>query len=256
MLLRGGSTVDMVAPPLALSCAHWLPAEACLDSLQVSEVIGLSTEEASVRFSYYGPNSLPAPPTRTLLSLVLEQFEDRLVQILLSVAVLSAFLAFFENDAHAFAEPFIILSILVLNAFVGIWQSKSAEDSLDALKKLQPENACVLRDGVWNGSLSAAEIVPGDILYLRVGDRVPADARVIHLKTNTFSTDEGSLTGESLTVSKYTTPVDVNVPISGKTNMVRQGLKYPGNQGTREWYPCIDQCCVSTRPFVHFCMRC
>ncbi|KAJ1426607.1 hypothetical protein B484DRAFT_450624 [Ochromonadaceae sp. CCMP2298] len=223
LLLRGGSTVDMVAPPLALSCAHWMAAEACLDSLQVSEVIGLSTEEAHTRMSRYGPNSLPAPPMRTLLSLVLEQFQDKLVQILLAVAALSGVLAAFENDLHAFAEPFIILSILVLNAFVGIWQSKSAEDSLDALKKLQPENACVLRDGAWNGALPASEIVPGDILYLRVGDRVPADARVIHLKTNTFSTDEGSLTGESMTVSKYTTTVDVNVPISGKTNMVFSG---------------------------------
>jgi Ca2+-transporting ATPase len=85
------------------------------------------------------------PPSRSLLTLLLEQFEDTLVRVLLGVAGLSAALAFFENDPHGFAEPAVILLILVANAFVGIWQTAQAEDSLDALKKLQPETAAVLR---------------------------------------------------------------------------------------------------------------
>lgn len=158
------------------------------------------------------------------MSLLVEQFQDKLVQVLLAVAALSAVLAAFENDLHAFAEPVVILSILILNALVGVWQTLSAEGSLDALKRLQPEYATVLRDGKWISDLPTREIVPGDILSLRVGDRVPADGRVLSLKTATFSTDEGSLTGESMTVQKTSEAVDVSVStIPAKVNMVFSG---------------------------------
>ena len=174
--LQGGSSasasVTFDPPTLALTSAHWMSASDTLLSLQVSETTGLSSAEAEFRLQKYGRNELPPAPTKSLLALIAEQFEDRLVQILLSVAVLSATLAFFERDMHAFTEPLVILSILVLNAVVGIWQSQSAEDSLEALKNLQPNTACVLRDGAWIGSLPTAQIVPGDIIYLRVGDKV------------------------------------------------------------------------------------
>lgn len=159
------------------------------------------------------------------MALILEQFDDRLVQVLLSVAVLSAVLAGIEKDMHAISEPFIIVIILALNACVGIWQSRSAEDSLDALKKLQPETACVLRDKSWITDLPAALLVPGDIISLRVGDKVPADARIVQLMSNMFSTDEGSLTGESATVFKSVNPVDPEASIAEKTNMVSRLLQ-------------------------------
>ena len=195
----------------------------CLSSLGVSESTGLSGDEARLRYQQYGANALLPPPAKPLWHLVVEQFQDRLVQILLGVAVLSSVLAAVEKDAHALTEPLIILCILAINAGVGIWQSKSAEDSLDALKRLQPETACVLRDGVWQGEFPAAYIVPGDVLHLRVGDRVPADARLLTLKTTTFSTDESTLTGESVAAAKTTDPVDAAVSISGKANMVFAG---------------------------------
>jgi Ca2+-transporting ATPase len=193
----------------------------CLDSLQVTEQYGLSSIEFQKRLNKYGLNKLPNPPIKSLWKLILEQFNDRLVQILLAVAMLSGILAFFENDIHAFIEPFIIITILIINSLVGIIQNKSAENSLDALKKLQPEYASVLRDGIWYNSIQSSLLVPGDIIYLRVGDKIPADCRIITLKTNTFSTDEGSLTGESATVFKTTDPVDALSSISGKLNMVR-----------------------------------
>lgn len=229
--IRGGSSRSEDVPvvdvstkqPLALTSAYWMPVADCLYSLEVSEEAGLTSMEARIRLIQYGNNELVRPPSKSIFALILEQFEDRLVQILLGVAILSAVLAAFENDSHAMAEPFIIISILILNAVVGIWQSKSAEDSLEALKRLQPDTACVLRDGVWYGELPSQLLVPGDIIYLRVGDKIPADARIISLKTSTFSTDEGSLTGESATVSKYTDPVDATVSITGKTNMVFSG---------------------------------
>jgi P-type Ca2+ transporter type 2C len=69
-------------------------------------------------------------------------------------------------------EPVSIVLILALNAVIGVWQSRSAQDSLDALRKLQPDTACVLRGGQWISALPAQDLVPGDIMYLRVGDKV------------------------------------------------------------------------------------
>lgn len=237
--LRGGSSASFSAAavaqthfddgyhhshsPLALTCAHWMTTIDCLHSFRVNENVGLSREEAALRQSQFGRNALQPPPKVPLWHLIAEQFQDRLVQILLGVAVLSSLLAAIEKDIHAFTEPVIIISILAVNAAVGVWQSKSAEDSLEALKKLQPETATVLREGVWQGDFPAVDIVPGDIIYLRVGDKVPADARLLSLKTTTFSTDESTLTGESATVSKGVEPTDAAAGLSAKTNMVYSG---------------------------------
>ena len=209
-----------IFPPVALSSAHCMTSAECLESLNSNVERGLSTQEVQSRQDVYGLNVLPLPPTKSIFKLILEQFQDKLVQVLLFVAMLSAALAVVEKDVHAIAEPFIIVLILTLNACVGIWQSKSATDSLEALKKLQPATATALRDGVWVKDLPTSSIVPGDIICLRVGDRVPADARVIDIQSSSCSTDEGSLTGESATVGKTIDPVDVAAPISEKTNMV------------------------------------
>lgn len=225
-------------PPLALTSAHWMTATECLDSLSVSEASGLSSEEASRRLRYYGENVLSEARAKSLLQLFVEQFQDRLVQILLSVATFSALIAAVEKDYHAAIETSVILAILVLNAIVGIVQTKSAENSLEALKKLQPTTCSVLRDGQWLSSFPTALLVPGDVIYLRVGDKVPADARIIYLKTNTFSVDEGSLTGESVSVMKSVEALQpepdagrlggldgssYSVPITAKSNTVFAG---------------------------------
>lgn len=226
---RGGSTVVSANEKAHLHDksilvnAHAMSVDECLTSLNVEERLGLSAAVANSRLEIYGPNALTAPPEKSLFRLIIEQFDSKLVQILVGVAALSGILAIFEKELNAFFEPAVIITILVLNAFVGIWQTKSAESSLEALRKLQPENSCVLRDGVWINEFPASNIVPGDIVYVRVGDKVPADGRVIGLKTTSFSTDESSLTGESLTVSKNTGVVDVDSSIPFKTNMVFSG---------------------------------
>jgi P-type Ca2+ transporter type 2C len=186
---------------------------------------GLPPNEVIDRITLYGPNSLPNAPLKSIWKLVAEQFDDRLVQILLSVATLSAVAAAVEKDMHAAAEPVIIMCVLALNAFVGIWQSKSAEGALDALTNLQPSTACVLRNGQWDNSVPTPNIVPGDVIRLRVGDKVPADARVVQLVTNTFSTDEASLTGESVTVAKHHEALQSSdCPIATQSNMVKVSI--------------------------------
>eukprot|EP00958_Prasinococcus_capsulatus_P022261 scaffold3127_cov202-Prasinococcus_capsulatus_cf.AAC.6 len=127
---------------------------------------GLTQAQVSDKLVKYGPNELELEEKKSLLELIREQFEDILVRILLLAAVVSFALTFFEEDAEAegftaYVEPFVILLILVINALVGIWQESNAENALDALKSMQSETAEVLRDGQWDSTLPARELVPG-----------------------------------------------------------------------------------------------
>ena len=135
---------------------------------------------------------------KALWALVLEQFDDALVKVLLLAALVSFGLAYVENEDTGFAayvEPAVILLILILNAVVGVWQESNAESALEALKEMQSEHAKCLRDGVWDGSMLARELVPGDVVELKTGDRVPADCRVVDAVE--LLVDESSLTGEN-----------------------------------------------------------
>ena len=182
--------------------------DSILSTLQTSSELGLSDLDVQARLKQYGPNALEPPKKASIWELILEQFEDRLVQILVVVAIVSAGFSVLEHTTDqslwkSFVEPLVIVAILVINAAVGVWQSQSAMDSLEALQKMQPTLCTPVRN---NGELlpntPASELVPGDILQLRVGDKIPADARVIELQSSTLQVDETSLTGESVTVGK------------------------------------------------------
>lgn len=201
---------------------------------------GLTEEQVQARLHQYGKNVLESPPSKSIWQLILEQFDDRLVQILLVVAVLSGIFSFMEvlETAHgsdaalwkSFVEPFVIMAILVLNAAVGVWQSKSAEDSLEALQKMQPTLATALRDGEWQGGTDASQLVPGDVLEIRVGDKVPADARLLELQSSSLKTDEASLTGESKTVIKL--PGDEGTSLPERPVQDQRGMLYSGTMVT------------------------
>ncbi|KAL8433162.1 hypothetical protein Efla_002353 [Eimeria flavescens] len=166
--------------------------------------VGLSKETAAKRLSVFGANELQHQEGKSLLQLILEQFQDLLVRILLGAAVVSFLLALMEGGEGGFAayvEPLVILIILFLNAAVGVWQESNAEKALVALKQLQPQQARVCRSGEWR-CVSAASLVPGDLVDLRCGDKVPADCRVIQLKTASFRVEQSQLTGECVAVLK------------------------------------------------------
>jgi P-type Ca2+ transporter type 2C len=161
---------------------------------------GLTSAEAQARAIKYGPNELRKEPATPLWKLVLDQFDDALVKMLLIAAFVSLVLAWFEEDTEAegvraFIEPFVILLILVLNAMVGVWQESNAESALEALKEMQPSIAKAVRSGALVPELPARDLVPGDIVQLVVGDKVPADCRVIHINTATLRAEQASLTG-------------------------------------------------------------
>ncbi|KAL8271131.1 hypothetical protein Esti_004942 [Eimeria stiedai] len=166
--------------------------------------LGLSKEVAAKRLDVFGPNELQHEEGKGLLQLILEQFQDLLVRILLGAAVVSFVLALVEGGEGglaAYVEPIVILIILFLNAAVGVWQESNAEKALVALKQLQPQQARVCRSGEWR-CVSASSLVPGDLVDLRCGDKVPADCRVVELKTASFRVEQSQLTGESVAVLK------------------------------------------------------
>lgn len=209
------------------SKAPWTkPVPQVLADLQVEPTTGLSDDEVQARIAKYGYNELAKEPPTPLWKLIAEQFQDTLVQILVASAFVSFLLAWFGGDEEeegfrAFVEPLVIVMILILNAAVGVWQESRSEAALDALKELQSETARVIRGGKLISELPSRELVPGDIVELRVGDRVPADIRIVQLRTATVRAEQASLTGESVAVLKCIEPVgDVDSELQIKENML------------------------------------
>mmetsp|Transcript_152256 Transcript_152256/g.270151 ORF Transcript_152256/g.270151 Transcript_152256/m.270151 type:complete len:1045 (-) Transcript_152256:125-3259(-) len=212
-------------PTETIKHPHALAVQDVLKYYGVDSASGLSQDHVRARLGRFGSNVLEEQEKKSLWELIYAQFEDLLVRILLLSAFVSFCLAYFdEKNKHegwtAYVEPLVILLILIANAFVGVWQESNAEKALEALKKLQPNHASVLREGKWM-NVGAADLVPGDIVEVRVGDKVPADLRLIRLRTTTLRIEQSQLTGESQSVSKDVDPVtEMDCVIQSKTNML------------------------------------
>ncbi|KAJ2634466.1 hypothetical protein GGF40_004188 [Coemansia sp. RSA 1286] len=206
--------------------AYRLETRKVLDQLHVLEDQGLSDAQVSERQEQYGRNELAEEASTPLWHLIIEQFQDQLVIILLISAVVSLVLAFFEEGGDkltAYVEPIVIMLILVANATVGVLQETGAEKAIAALKEYSPDECRVVRDGAV-AKVNASEIVPGDIVVIGVGDKVPADARVIEIETSVLRVDQALLTGESVSVSKSTVCVRMDdAVVQDQVNMVFAG---------------------------------
>jgi calcium-translocating P-type ATPase len=161
-----------------------------------ADVNGLSSEEASRRRSRYGANALPAPPRRSALAIVAGQLLNPLIYLLLAAGAVAA--AFGE-----FADATFILLVLAINSTIGALQEWRAETNMAALRSTIKAASLVLRDGKMH-RVDNAVLVPGDIVQLEAGERVPADMRI--LRSADLQTDESSLTGESIPVDKAAGP--------------------------------------------------
>ncbi|URE10913.1 Cation transporting ATPase, C-terminus [Musa troglodytarum] len=201
----------------------------CEAEFKVSAKYGLRSDEVLARREIYGLNELEKHSGPSIWHLVLEQFNDTLVRILLVAAVVSFVLAWLDGDEGgemgitAFVEPLVIFLILIVNAIVGVWQENNAEKALEALKEIQSEHATVRRAGEIIPNLPAKELVPGDIVELKVGDKVPADLRILHLISSTVRVEQASLTGENAAVNKTNHVVSEDIDIQGKECMVFAG---------------------------------
>eukprot|EP00486_Rosalina_sp_Unknown_P001317 CAMPEP_0201569188 /NCGR_PEP_ID=MMETSP0190_2-20130828/10729_1 /ASSEMBLY_ACC=CAM_ASM_000263 /TAXON_ID=37353 /ORGANISM="Rosalina sp." /LENGTH=840 /DNA_ID=CAMNT_0047991231 /DNA_START=76 /DNA_END=2595 /DNA_ORIENTATION=+ len=165
---------------------------------------GLTSQQVDEYRSKHGKNELPPPARTSWIELIIKQFEDLLVLILLGSAVVSLILGFLEDkDSYfeIFIEPSVILLILFANAIVGVWQESSAEEAIERLKEFEAKSANVIRDGK-SMTIDRGDLVPGDLVKLAVGQKIPADCRIIEFSSRTFRTDESMLTGESESVSK------------------------------------------------------
>lgn len=160
---------------------------------------GLTQLEAERRLKEVGPNALPESPPEPLWRKFLRQFQSPLIYILLFALLLEGGLWLWEGRVGVPLEALAILAILLLNALLGVWQEKRSEEALFRLKALAQPTAWVLRDGVFR-RLPAWATVPGDVVRLEAGDRVPADGRL--LEAQGALVDESLLTGESVPVEK------------------------------------------------------
>uniref|UniRef100_A0A8B9EPQ4 Calcium-transporting ATPase n=1 Tax=Anser cygnoides TaxID=8845 RepID=A0A8B9EPQ4_ANSCY len=143
-------------------------------------------------------------------------------------AFLSFILAWFEEGEEsmtAFVEPIVIIMILIANAVVGVWQERNAESAIEALKEYEPEMGKVIRaDRSGVQRIRARDIVPGDIVEVAVGDKVPADIRIIEIRSTTLRVDQSILTGESMSVIKHADPIpDLRAVNQDKKNMLFSG---------------------------------
>ncbi|NWX85980.1 AT2A3 ATPase, partial [Nothoprocta pentlandii] len=205
-----------------MEAAHSVPVLDVLRRFGVAESCGLSAEQVRRSRDKYGLNG------KSLWELVLEQFKELLVRILLVAAFLSFILAWFEEGEEtttAFVEPVVIIMILMANAMVGVWQERNAESAIEALKEYEPEMGKVIRaDRSGVQRIRARDIVPGDIVEVAVGDKVPADIRIIEIRSTTLRVDQSILTGESVSVIKHTDPIpDPRAVNQDKKNMLFSG---------------------------------
>lgn len=190
----------------------------CAD-LNVAQTKGLSHGEAGERLRKYGHNELPSGPKMSVVKLFFSQFKDVLVIVLLIAATVSLGVSFIEQDGSP-TEALLIYGIVVAIAVVGFFNEYKAEKTVEALKKLVSLSCQVRRDSEVI-EIPTNQLVPGDIVLLDEGKKIPADIRL--LGANHLQANEASLTGESLPVSKHTDPLKAGLPLGDQRNMLFSG---------------------------------
>ncbi|MFN4057517.1 MAG: cation-translocating P-type ATPase [Roseinatronobacter sp.] len=200
---------------------HDQPAQAVLAHLN-SAPDGLTTPEAQARLAQYGPNRLPEPPRPGAPRRFLAQFNNLLIQVLIVAAIVTALLGHWIDTG-------VIAAVVILNAVIGFVQEGRAEAALSALRDMLAPRAFVLRRGA-RLTLPADDLVPGDIVLVEPGDRVPADLRLI--AAHGLRAEEALLTGESVPVDKSTDPVAADAPLGDRRSMLFSGTLVAAGAGT------------------------
>ncbi len=212
--LGGAGTTAASDPP------HGQPAEEVLRHLD-ADADGLSSDEARARLERVGPNRLPeSPPDPAWLRLA-RHFNDVLIYVLLAAAALKAVLGEWVDFG-------VILAVAVINAVIGFVQEDRAERALAGLRSMLSLTAQARRDGEW-AEVEAESLVPGDVVRLSSGDRVPADLRV--LESVELRTEESGLTGESEPITKQSAPVAPDAGIGDRFSMAYSGSLVAGGRG-------------------------
>jgi len=200
---------------------HNLTVEEALKELDTSRS-GLSEEKAKERLHQYGPNELREKGKRPAIIVFLRQFASPLIYILLAAALIEFVVMRKPTDAS------VILAVVFINSIIGFVQESRAERAMEALKRLAVPQAKVLRQGVVT-KISASHLVPGDVILLEAGDKIPADARLIEVAN--LSVDESILTGESVPVEKFVGVIEGEAAVADMGNMVHMGCAVVNGRG-------------------------
>ncbi len=198
---------------------HQLNEQALTEALACNPKEGLTEQEAGERLAAHGRNELSEGKRVSPIALLLNQFKDFMVLVLVGATLISGLLG-------EYLDAITIVAIIVLNGILGFVQEYRAEQSLRSLKELTAPTARVLRGGTVR-EVPAVELVPGDIVIIESGDRIPADIRL--LESNGLYAEESALTGESVPVSKHAMPIDeAELPAGDRKN-----IGYMGTMVTR-----------------------
>ncbi len=191
---------------------HSHTVEESLQALSTSRE-GLSTGEASRRLEEYGLNQLESPHKPSPLRIFLSKFKDYLIIVL----IFAAFISYLAGET---TNAYVVLAIIILVAFIGFIQEYRAERAMEALREMVAPEADVFRDGKLV-SIPVQQLVPGDVIFLEAGDKVPADGRIID--ETQLEVIEASLTGESQSIKKSIEPLKEDEPLADRKNMVFMG---------------------------------
>ena len=199
----------------------------CEDISQVlaevkSQAEGLTSQEAQRRLSENGKNKLREAPKVSLLSRFIAQLKEPMIVILIAAAIVSGITAAYAGES--FADVFIILAVVIINAVLGVYQENKAEAAIEALHEMAAATSKVLRDGHII-TIKSEDLVVGDVVVLEAGDAVPADGRII--ESASMKIEEAALTGESVPVNKFIQTLGLeggkDVPLGDRKNMVYMG---------------------------------
>ncbi len=199
---------------------YHLTSQAALDALGASRE-GLSSDEAAGRLARFGPNRLPPPKRRGPLLRFLLQFHNVLIYVLLAAAAVTAALEHWVDTG-------VIVGVVLINAVIGFVQEGKAERALEAIRGMLSLHAQVVRDAR-RREVPAEALVPGDIVHVASGDKVPADLRLIEVRS--LHIDEAALTGESVPAEKRTDPVAEDAPLGDRLCMAYSGTLVTYGQG-------------------------
>ncbi|SNT00423.1 plasma-membrane calcium-translocating P-type ATPase [Micrococcales bacterium KH10] len=218
---------DQTAPADSGNTGRFLASNAfALDPDEVlaaveSSTAGLTSDDVAHRLAHVGPNCLPAPQRPSALRRYLSHFDDVLIYILVAAAVLKALMG-------DWVDCIVVFAVAVINATIGFVQEGRAENALAAIRGMLSTAANVLRNGQWS-NIDAEELVPGDVVRVRSGDRVPADLRLIE-ETN-LRAEESALTGEAVSSSKDVAPVPEDAGVGDRSSMLFSGTLISSGQG-------------------------
>jgi P-type Ca2+ transporter type 2C len=192
---------------------HSMDAADALKAVESDMEKGLTGDEVRQRLEQYGRNKLPEGKKRSAWMRLLEQFHNVLIYVLIVAAVITALM-------DHWIDTWVILAVVIINALIGFIQEGKAEKALESIRKMLSLEAVVLRDGQ-KTTVAAEELVPGDIVQIKSGDKIPADMRLVRAKD--LRIEESPLTGESVPVEKETGVADEDAVIGDRFSMVFSG---------------------------------